>query len=81
MKYDGSRTGRFEIAQVPLFEWSEDEQRFKAIDDGQTPLPCASWCRICVDIQRSMEQNPSMGDMSEACGLCHDCSDFPEWTI
>lgn len=82
MKYEGSRTGRLEIAQVPLFEWCDNEQRFKAIDDDRPSLPCSNWCRICVDIERNIEMNPSMTeDGRDPCSICPDCSDTPEWTI
>lgn len=77
MKYEKSWTGRFEISQVPLFEWSEDRQRF--IPLNEPPLSCAHWCRICVDIERSIEMHPSMGeDGRDPCTLCPDCSGAPE---
>lgn len=75
MKYEGSRTGRFEIAQVPI------KQVRRPLHDTEDELPCDHWCLICKDIKRNIEMNPSMNDMSTPCDMCPDCSGVPDWTL
>lgn len=79
MKSEGSRTGRFEIAQVPIEQVSRPHEEI--LHEAEDKLPCDHWCLICKDIRRNIEMNPSMSDMGDPCDMCPDCSGVPEWTL